>query len=313
MFKLQHKNKPSSAIWLVGNTTIGKHPDCTLAINDKDLADIHLELLVKDEDITLRDRSNGLPLLVNQQVYIAKTKLKHLDCIKIGTQELEIIDPKQLYTDSPEAMDLALSTPSLLLSNKKTSRNHWRIIACGDWLEGTEFSIDQPMVLGRDSSCDITIAGTHLSRKHARITPLQSGLIIEDLNSSNGTFVNGSKIDKKTLNDGDEIQFDTMKFYVAAPAKSSDLNQTLLRSPSSNLAGLSNNQASAHERNQGKDPLTISGAERQWKTKPTSLGNRAPEDEITAEIKSISSWFYYLAAGVCAIITFALVSLVFVN
>lgn len=311
MFKLQLKNKPSSAIWLVGNTTVGKHPDCTLVINDPNLADVHLELLVKDEDITVRDRSNGLPLLVNQQIYSPSKKLKHQDCIKLNKHELEIIDPKNIFAESPEALDLALSTPSLLLTSERKSQNHWRLVAAADWLEGAEFVIDEPMLLGRDSKCDITIAGTHLSRKHAKITPLPSGLVIEDLDSSNGTFVNGSRIDKKTLNDGDEIKFDTVAFYVAAPVKA-NIDKTLMR-PSNDI----NSELKGHDlsalRNEGKDPLTISAAERQWKTKPTSLGNRAPEDEITADIKSLSSWFYYLAAGVCAIITFVLISLAFIN
>lgn len=247
-------------------------------------------------------------------MYSPRTQLKHQDCIKLNTHELEIIDPKQIFTDSPEALDLALSTPSLLLAGDRKSKKHWRLVAATDWLAGTEFAIDEPMVLGRDSECDITIAGTHLSRKHAKITPLPSGLVIEDLNSSNGTFVNGSKIDKKTLNNGDEIKFDTVTFYVAAPVRSADSDKTLMR-PSGGLNTGLKDQAnnSSTQRNEGKDPLTISGAERQWKTKPTSIGNRAPEDEITADIKSLSSWFYYLAAGVCAIITFALVSLVFIN
>lgn len=313
MFKLQLKNKPSSAIWLVGNTTLGKHPECTLVIHDNNLADVHLELLVKDEDITLRDRSNGLPLLVNQRAYTPKTKLKHLDCIKIGPHTFEIIDPKQIYTDSPEALDLAISSQSLLLNQNSANQKHWRLVAVSDWLKGNEFTISEPMLLGRDSNCDITIASTHLSRKHAQITPLPSGLVVEDLNSSNGTFVNGSKIDKKTLNDGDEIQFDTVKFYAFAPTKTIESNQTNIRPNNELNVGAETTGNSSGLPNGDKDPLATSGAERQWKTKPTSLGNRAPEDEITADIKSLSSWFYYLAAGICAVITFALISLVFLD
>lgn len=306
MFKLQLKNKPSSAIWLVGNTTLGKHPDCTFVINDPNLADVHLEFLVRDEEITLKDRMNGISLLVNQKPYTPRTTLKHLDCIKVSTHELEILDPKQLYPDPQEALNLALSKPSLLLLQKNKQMNNWRIIAASDWLAGTEFIIDEPMVIGRESSCDITIAGTHLSRRHAQIIPLPSGLVIEDLNSSNGTFVNGIRVDKKTLNHGDEIQFDTVKFFVAEPANIEyETNQTLLRSP--HTSNQIKDKASI--RNENQDPLTISGAQRQWKTKPTSVGNRAPEDEITADIKSLSSWFYYLAAGVCAVITFSLISL----
>ena len=76
-----------------------------------------------------------------------------------------------------------------------------------------EFIIDQNEVLiGRDGDSDIQIDNIAVSRKHARITREHSRItkgpddyFVEDLNSINGTFVNGQKVSKKLLNTGDEI------------------------------------------------------------------------------------------------------------
>ena len=48
--------------------------------------------------------------------------------------------------------------------------------------------------IGRDSSNDITINDSEISRKHARLTAQAGGYILEDLGSTNGTFVNGQRL-----------------------------------------------------------------------------------------------------------------------
>ena len=63
------------------------------------------------------------------------------------------------------------------------------------------------VVLGRDSTCDIVIPDRHVSRYHARITPTQEGMILEDLGSKNGTHCNGMPLSAPlVLQDGDMVQ-----------------------------------------------------------------------------------------------------------
>lgn len=61
-----------------------------------------------------------------------------------------------------------------------------------------EIQIDREMVLGRDGA-DIEIEDSAVSRQHARLRPTGPNLEIEDLGSTNGTYVNGSKIDEPTV------------------------------------------------------------------------------------------------------------------
>src|SRR5512146_1390019 len=66
--------------------------------------------------------------------------------------------------------------------------------------------VEGPMVIGRDPTADIRIESPAVSRRHARIE-LSAGMVsLEDLGSSNGTFVNGVKVEGKVkLKTGDRI------------------------------------------------------------------------------------------------------------
>lgn len=63
------------------------------------------------------------------------------------------------------------------------------------------------LTIGRESDNDIQILDEAASRHHARINNLSETCEIEDLNSSNGLFVNGSRIQRCSLNHGDTIKF----------------------------------------------------------------------------------------------------------
>ena len=64
-----------------------------------------------------------------------------------------------------------------------------------------------PVVVGRSPSSDIVVDEPYVSATHARFTLQGPALVLEDLNSTNGTLVNGHPINQPvTLRDGDEVQ-----------------------------------------------------------------------------------------------------------
>ncbi|MEE8107125.1 MAG: FHA domain-containing protein [Planctomycetota bacterium] len=70
---------------------------------------------------------------------------------------------------------------------------------------GKEYEFDQAAILGRLDSNDIPVKDAKASREHAKLYKQGSAFAIVDLNSSNGTMVNGVSITKRVLKDGDEI------------------------------------------------------------------------------------------------------------
>jgi len=73
---------------------------------------------------------------------------------------------------------------------------------------GKRFYMDQPVLLvGRDEECDLMIGDRQVSRRHASITRENDHYVLRDLDSKNGTFVNGQEVHGAyTLKDSDEIQ-----------------------------------------------------------------------------------------------------------
>ena len=65
--------------------------------------------------------------------------------------------------------------------------------------QGSEYPIGeaQALIVGRDAEVDLVLSDGIVSRRHARLTTGDDGLWIEDLKSTNGTFVNGVKVSTK--------------------------------------------------------------------------------------------------------------------
>jgi len=83
-------------------------------------------------------------------------------------------------------------------------------------LEPKEFILHEGNALiGRAPECDIPLHSTLVSKKQALLTLVGGKIILEDLESKNGTFVNGMKIRKKELRPGDRISFQDIVLELA--------------------------------------------------------------------------------------------------
>lgn len=82
-------------------------------------------------------------------------------------------------------------------------------------LNGQRWQIDQELIIGRDTSCDVVISDRQVSRFHARLTPNEDGVLLEDLGSKNGTYLNGNRLEDPTLlSDGDMLQISLVQHFV---------------------------------------------------------------------------------------------------
>jgi pSer/pThr/pTyr-binding forkhead associated (FHA) protein len=83
------------------------------------------------------------------------------------------------------------------------------------------------MVVGRSNECDITLSTAHLSRRHAKLFVDNGLLYVKDLESSNGTYLNGKRITEARVMRGDELRFDALSFGIIGPTD--DIDKTTLR------------------------------------------------------------------------------------
>jgi hypothetical protein len=74
-------------------------------------------------------------------------------------------------------------------------------------IRGLHVDMLGPVLIGRSPNSDIVISQPFVSSTHARLSLQGPALVLEDLNSTNGTIVNGRVIDQPvTLREGDEVQ-----------------------------------------------------------------------------------------------------------
>ena len=66
----------------------------------------------------------------------------------------------------------------------------------------------QPLVIGRDTGCDIVVLNPHVSRSHAVIWAHNSAWYVTDLKSANGTWLGSSSIQESVLRDNDVLSLD---------------------------------------------------------------------------------------------------------
>jgi signal transduction histidine kinase len=88
--------------------------------------------------------------------------------------------------------------------------------------QGSRFELEDPIVrLGRDKSCTLHLHDTEVSRQHAELRRTHRDYTVSDLNSSNGTYVNGVRIQQHVLASGDHLQIGATLMLYTGPLEES--------------------------------------------------------------------------------------------
>jgi len=110
----------------------------------------------------------------------------------------------------------------------------WALRFISGKYQGGEFPLrpHREIVIGRSSELDMVLVEDMVSRKHAKITTDDKTVSIQDLGSTNGTFVNGEKVRKVELKDGDRILIGTsiVKLVYVDGENTNGLSETEARS-----------------------------------------------------------------------------------
>lgn len=116
----------------------------------------------------------------------------------------------------------AVNTMNLTENSQGTS---WQLIGLSPALADLTIDIDKSLSIGRSDSNDLVLATSQISRQHAKINRIGEQLYVQDLGSSNGTFINGERIgtDAHALQATDELAFADLVFLVVnAPVDALD-------------------------------------------------------------------------------------------
>jgi adenylate cyclase len=120
-----------------------------------------------------------------------------------------------------------------------------------DGAQSFDLPSGMPLVVGRAPASDIPVVDPTISRRHAEVECNENRVVVRDLGSSNGTFLNGNRVDTAVVSVGDTITFGKVGFRLqeaAAPSRdeakrrsptgATILRQLSMRDPSASIDSL---------------------------------------------------------------------------
>lgn len=110
------------------------------------------------------------------------------------------------YLNEDDLTTQAGKVDSTVLKAKSRRDRPYLIVLAGENL-GQMFRLEQPeTILGRSSDATFRLPDDGVSRLHAKVSQIADEVWVEDLKSVNGTLINGQRIARALLRDGDKIQ-----------------------------------------------------------------------------------------------------------
>jgi pSer/pThr/pTyr-binding forkhead associated (FHA) protein len=187
-------------------TVLGRAQDCDIVVEDERTSRHHAEIDWDHGRVQLVDRTSMNGTLVNRQTVRSPLPLVTGDILDLGHQRyrFELLPAMELRLKAPEVQPVVLEVETKKVStvviphlNQPAS-----IILTGlsVGMAGSAWLVDQSVVtIGRDKERQIYIPDESVSRLHAQIVRQQIGYFLSDLNSSNGTFLNGELLTAPSL------------------------------------------------------------------------------------------------------------------
>ncbi len=186
--KLQVKDHPQTYIVLSTKTyTLGRDKANDLVLEAPGISDFHAEVICESDEIVIVDLLSASGTFVNAARISGKHQLTAWDVVRLGEVQLELNDPS-VPKPSPWQVDIRYPDGSSVVKG----------------IEGVT-------VLGRDGDCDVVLEHELISRRHLELTVASNHIELKDLNSANGTILNGRPVGQGVAYAGDEILLDPFR------------------------------------------------------------------------------------------------------
>ena len=125
----------------------------------------------------------------------------------VDKEKVDAIDDNEDFSEVFEDTDIS--------ENEEASNNASMYLEFQNGsLKGQRIMIFKSTTIGRSSENDIALNNNKISGTHCKLSIEKNEFFIEDLNSTNGTFLNGNKISKSKIKCGDELKLCSIKIKV---------------------------------------------------------------------------------------------------
>jgi pSer/pThr/pTyr-binding forkhead associated (FHA) protein len=196
-----------------GPNRIGSDIDNAVVLNRPGILPVHCVIHISGTGANLQVPAGAGPVTVNGKEVVDIFGLRSGDTVGIGpvTAKFAVVEESKMANGFGDPADDTGATRVRLAIPKFVLRG----------VSGAVFSkvfpVAGPVVIGRAPECDISVPADEMSRRHALVKPTPDGLQVEDLGSSNGTFINNKRVQTGFLGPGDELRLDAVRFILVAP------------------------------------------------------------------------------------------------
>ncbi len=192
---------------------LGSAPDADVALQAEGVEPLHCELQVGAHGVQVRVPA-GRRVLVNERPVDGLIALRAGDTLGVAGRRIRLVDAagepacEGAGLRENAGRDATMVRPVLpKFALRGLSGDHF----------GHSFPLQASLTVGRAVEAGLRIPLESVSRLHARLTPAGDEVLVEDLGSANGTWLNGKRITRAQAVHGDEIRFDTQRFQLLAP------------------------------------------------------------------------------------------------
>jgi pSer/pThr/pTyr-binding forkhead associated (FHA) protein len=200
-----------------GDVLVGAGADCTVMLAAPGIGPQHCKLFERDGQTFVQPLGNAVTVLNGKQI-TAEAPIKPGDLLlfaRVGARVVAV-EKSQAPTlprrplpagDDDGRTRVRMALPKFVMRG-----------VSGPTF-GKTFGVVGTLTLGRSAECDISIPSDEISRHHAKLQVVPDGVMVEDMGSANGTFVNNQRVHGSTLmRHGDELRLDTVRFMLMSPA-----------------------------------------------------------------------------------------------
>lgn len=192
-----------------GSVLLGRDFDCDIVLPGGRVSRTHAQLELEESGWSIKDLGSANGTRINGK-RIEKARLSQGDVINLGGNELhfETTGPSMpvetTRLDTIEDLESTLVQTNLETILNDVSRPRL-VVRTPD--KTWEVVLEQDsLTIGRDPGSDLPITDVGLSRRHARIERKNDEFRLRDLDSTNGTWIGGQRIEEHDLHDGEVIR-----------------------------------------------------------------------------------------------------------
>lgn len=199
-----------------GPSRIGSDRQSDIVLERPGVRPLHCELRVSPQGVLLQVHDDA-EVEVNERPVSGAIALRAGDTLCVAGVQMRLAQRQEEAEQATHAAAPAEEFDDMSSTIVRPTLPRHALRGMSGAVLGRAYPVVGSTLVGRGQDCQLSFNVAGLSRQHARLTPMDKGIWVEDLGSSNGSFINGRKVRGALATPGSEIAFDDLRFQVVAP------------------------------------------------------------------------------------------------